>query len=188
MTKVRPIPGFSGYLVDECGAVFSDRGKARRKLKPWFLKGYEVVSLRRDGKTQKMLVNRIVALAFHGEPPTLRHEARHIDGNQRNNHQSNIAWGTHAENMADMVRHGRQGPKNHPERMARGDRHPLRIDPSLAARGSRAGGAKLTEETVSAIKAAIASGERISDLARDHGVTVQAIWNIKERKTWRHVA
>jgi hypothetical protein len=34
-------------------------------------------------------------------------ECRHLDGNPTNNTPENLAWGTHAENCMDTVRHGR---------------------------------------------------------------------------------
>lgn len=44
-------------------------------------------------------VHRIVATAFHGEPPTKEHVADHIDTNRQNNRPSNIRWVTRLENI-----------------------------------------------------------------------------------------
>ncbi|SDQ83102.1 NUMOD4 motif-containing protein [Curtobacterium sp. UNCCL20] len=50
-------------------------------------------------------VHRLVAEAFHDNPD--HHPlVRHLDGDQRNNRASNLAWGTHAMNTADAQRHG----------------------------------------------------------------------------------
>jgi hypothetical protein len=44
-------------------------------------------------------IHRIVATAFHGEPPTKEHVVDHIDTNKRNNRQENLRWVTRLENV-----------------------------------------------------------------------------------------
>jgi hypothetical protein len=44
-------------------------------------------------------VHRIVATAFHGEPPTKEHVVDHIDTNKRNNRAENLRWVTRLENV-----------------------------------------------------------------------------------------
>ncbi|MGC4234670.1 MAG: HNH endonuclease signature motif containing protein [Niabella sp.] len=54
-------------------------------------KGYlEIVSAR---------IHRIVATAFHGEPPTKEHVVDHIDTNKQNNRPDNLRWVTRLENI-----------------------------------------------------------------------------------------
>lgn len=43
-------------------------------------------------------VHRIVAFAFHGNPPTNQHVVDHIDTNRRNNRPENLRWVTRLEN------------------------------------------------------------------------------------------
>lgn len=43
-------------------------------------------------------VHRIVAFAFHGNPPTEQHVIDHIDTNRRNNRPENLRWLTRLEN------------------------------------------------------------------------------------------
>lgn len=43
-------------------------------------------------------IHRIVATAFHGEPPTPEHVVDHIDTNRRNNRPENLRWLTRLEN------------------------------------------------------------------------------------------
>lgn len=44
-------------------------------------------------------VHRIVATAFHGEPPTKQHIVDHIDTNRMNNRPENLRWITKLENI-----------------------------------------------------------------------------------------
>lgn len=44
-------------------------------------------------------VHRIVATAFHGEPPTKEHVVDHIDTNKQNNRPENLRWVTKLENV-----------------------------------------------------------------------------------------
>ncbi len=44
-------------------------------------------------------IHRIVATAFHGEPPTKEHVVDHIDTNRRNNRPENLRWLTRLENV-----------------------------------------------------------------------------------------
>jgi hypothetical protein len=44
-------------------------------------------------------IHRIVASAFHGEPPTKEHVVDHIDTNKRNNRPENLRWVTRLENV-----------------------------------------------------------------------------------------
>lgn len=44
-------------------------------------------------------IHRIVATAFHGEPPTKQHVVDHIDTNRHNNRPDNLRWVTRLENV-----------------------------------------------------------------------------------------
>jgi len=44
-------------------------------------------------------IHRIVATAFHGEPPTKEHVVDHIDTNKQNNRPDNLRWVTRFENI-----------------------------------------------------------------------------------------
>jgi hypothetical protein len=51
-------------------------------------------------------VHSLVAEAFIGPRP-IGLEVRHLDGDSTNNAVDNLRYGTHAENMQDRVKHGR---------------------------------------------------------------------------------
>lgn len=86
------------YLVRDNGAVLrkSRPGQRHRKLDDeWTFgtqneTGYLVIGKER--------VHRIVATAFHGEPPTKEYIADHIDTNRHNNRPGNLRWVTKLEN------------------------------------------------------------------------------------------
>lgn len=100
-----------GYYVFGNGAVFSDsgwRGHMWRELQQSpNSHGYQSVRLvTKDGKRKRCLIHKLVAEAFLPPRPTQQHEIRHLDGNKNNNDQSNLTWGTRAENAADRSKHG----------------------------------------------------------------------------------
>ena len=88
------------YSVRDNGAVLrhsKDERRPRPSDKTWTFgkpnnkTGYmEIASAR---------VHRIVATAFHGEPPTKEHVVDHIDTNKRNNRPENLRWVTRLENV-----------------------------------------------------------------------------------------
>jgi hypothetical protein len=88
------------YSVRDNGAVLRhsrENGKVRPTDNHWTFgkpnekTGYmEIASAR---------VHRIVAMAFHGEPPTPEHVVDHIDTNKRNNRPENLRWVTRLENV-----------------------------------------------------------------------------------------
>lgn len=185
--SIRPIPGYPGYFIAENGDIYSSHQTRARKLKPWHGRGgYPRICLRKSGSAKKLLVSRLVALAYIGPPPSKIHQACHQDDNPRNAHYKNLKWGTPLDNSREMVQRGRSlKGRARPDMI--GDRHHLRKAPELAARGEGHGSAKLNCDKVRKIRAAVASGTPLTDLARQYHVTVQAIWRIKERQCWRHI-
>lgn len=117
--------------------------------------------------------------------------------------------GTQADNVADMEAKGRgshprgdrHGSRTHPERLARGEAHSVkmrevaargeahgrRTHPERTARGERVAGAKLTEDDVSIVRALRAEGWKQSELAIQFGVSKSLVSLICLRKNWAHV-
>lgn len=152
--ETRRFPANPNYCVSESGKV--GRIGTHGHLSPCSLKrgGYLAVNLWRDNRGRTWPVHQIVCIAFHGERPTPKHDAAHIDGNKANNHWTNLRWATRAENEADKVRHG------------------------TSNRGERNGMAKLSDAQAAAIIAESAGGITQQLLAEKYGVTKGAISNI----------
>lgn len=100
-----PIPGYPKYEIDESGSVYNIRTGKRLKSSP-NLHGYHKVNLYRKAKeSDTRYIHRLVSETFLGKCPEGL-LVRHLDGNKDNNHVSNLAYGTHADNYEDAVRHG----------------------------------------------------------------------------------
>ena len=103
MTK--DIKGYEGlYQITDNSEVISVRtGKV---LKPWTNnKGYNCISLNKDGERKHMLLHRLMAEAFVPNPnndPIVLHK----DNDKLNTDPSNLVWGTYSENNAQAIRDG----------------------------------------------------------------------------------
>lgn len=159
----RPVPGYESlYEVSSLGRARSlHRGAPRLLALGPHPGGYRVFHLYRDGVRTSTTLHVAVTLAFHGPRPSPDHEARHLDGHKPNCRADNLAWGTRAENAADMVAHGTR------------------------RRGEQMSQAKLTEAAVHAIRAR--AGEPQQRLADEFGCTYSNISAIILRKSWQHV-
>lgn len=157
---------FNDYEIKENGDVYSSKYKERRKLKPGLdTHGYRHVAICNDGNPKSMSIHQLVALQYLPPRPSPKHEIRHLDGNILNNHYSNLEWGTHAENMADMIRHG------------------------TISRGERCGTSKLTEDQVRRIKflkGKVEHGYWVH-LSRALGVHRCTIYQILHGRRWRWI-
>lgn len=120
------VPGYEGlYQVSDQGdirsldrtvfhASWGSRLIKGRILKPWLdPKGYLTVSLWKGGVEKRFGAHRVVLLAFVGPRPDGL-EIRHLDGNPLNNSFENLAYGTHAENTLDRIRHQTSCRRGHP--------------------------------------------------------------------------
>ena len=101
--------------------------------------------------------------------------------------------GTTDDNMADMVRKGRQargernGHHTKPWSTVRGDQHASRRYPERRPRGSKHAEAKLTEVDVLEIRAEEYVRGCIPRIAARYGVSAALVSRIRLRKCWRHV-
>ena len=119
--------------------------------------GYRLVTLfddMRQGKRWRTC--RLVCTAFHGPCPQGK-ECRHLNGNPADDAASNLTWGTHIENCADKIRHGRS---------------------------SLGGRRKLTNTQVVEIRAARGTTSQ-RNLAREFGICQSQVWRIHKGISWR---
>lgn len=157
------IPGFPGFKASADGRIFCGDEETPQHRR---VRGYSGVLI----GGSPYLVSRLVALAFHGLPPTKKHECLHLDDDRENNHWKNLKWGTHAENM----------------KMCAGDER-------LSHKGDKNNKAKLTELQVREIRAAYdnKTGHRWGEsiFAARFGVTKTQIGRIarREKGGWKHV-
>lgn len=110
----KDIKGYEGYQVSNYGQIrthnkttsnslYKVRHWQNRILSQKTAKDKAMrVELWKDGKHKTVLVHRIVALTFLGEPPEPDMTVNHIDGNRKNNHVENLEW----LSLADNIRHG----------------------------------------------------------------------------------
>ncbi len=158
-----PVPGHPGLFIQADGTLWSCRFGVMRRRKAYIKKpdGYPAFadySIEKQAR-RTFLVHRLLLLAFRGDRPGM--VARHLDGNPANNRIDNLSWGTHEENMQDMVMHGTstRGEKNH---------H-----------------AKITEQQVIEIKQSPLNNKQI---AAQYGITHSLVSLIRLGRAWSHVA
>lgn len=132
------------WLSEDGEAVSLYRKKALR-LKPAMSGTYLAIGVG-EAKTTTH-IHRLMAETWFGPPPHPRAVVRHLDGDRFNNRLSNLAWGTHAENSEDQVRHG------------------------TSARGERNGNAKLTRDAVHHMRDLRATGRTFKSIAKQFGVS-----------------
>ncbi len=165
----RDIPEYEGYYkVSNTGIVMSLIKRKGSRPSPYMngtinTAGYRVVNLSKDGKYKTKLVHVLVAQAFIPNPNNLS-EVCHRDDNPSNSHVDNLFWGTHKDNVEDMVKKGRG---------QRGEGHYMRI---------------LTEDNVREIRSRY-TGRRgqQKELADEFGVHKETLREVVNFTTWKHV-
>lgn len=171
----KPVVGYEGYYeVSDHGRVRSvdreveimlrsQKTKMRFRAKMLTLEvcriGYMRLGLSKDGSKKTHSVHRLVMAAFVGVSSM---DVNHKDGNKQNNHVSNLEYCTESENMTHRYRIlGHEGPK-----------------------GTKNGNAVLAENDILAIRD---DPRKLKEIAVDYGVSQQAIWQVKKRRSWTHV-
>ena len=159
------IKGWPGYEIGSNGLLRSWLKSPNEKSvpkKPRILTGginrygYHRAVLCNGKKRQSILIHHLVLDTFVGERPR-GYEARHKDGNCKNNHLSNLEWSTHHDNILDKIKHG------------------------TIARGERSGRSILKEWQVKRI---FLSQDSLSTLAKRYGVDKCTIHGIKKQRNW----
>lgn len=90
-----PVPELPGFYASAAGEIWSAvKGGVKRQS---VVKGYAMIWLWRNGRDRRERVHRLVALAFHGKPPSSRHTVDHINRNPLDNRAENLRWASHEE-------------------------------------------------------------------------------------------
>ena len=163
------IPFAPDYSITPCGTVRRVKRDARNR-QPKALKGsvakngYRMICLTINGIERHMLLHRVVARVFLGEPPEDKPFACHKDGDKSHNHAANLRWDDAFGNMADKVKHG-----------------------TLQC-GERNGNAALTGEAIREILSTPYRYGIWAELARKFGVTKSAITSVRKGRSWSYAA
>ena len=160
----RPVVGWDGlYEVSNKARVRSLRRGGMILRSKRNRGGHWIVALTRGGKPTGGLVHRLVAEAFIGPAPFEGAIVRHLNGDPADNRIDNLAWGTHADNLADAVRHGTQG---------RGELRPYH---------------KLTDDKVREIRRLALEGISYADIGRQFGITRTQASSVARGESWDHI-
>jgi hypothetical protein len=163
-----PVPGFEEwYDVSDLGRVRSYHGGQRWRGKPRILKpvlkknGYLMVTLRQDGRTAYACVHVLVLTAFVGPRPAGDWiEGRHGPAGKLDNSVANLCWGTMKENHLDRIRD---------DAVVWGERHVNH---------------KLTAAAVLDCRRRFASGETLTALAKEYGMSMAGLSQAVNGVTW----
>ena len=100
------IDGAPGYMISDCGRVWSERTERFLKVKPMDREGHMGVCMSINGEPRYEYIHRLMAKAFIPNPHSLP-VVRHLNDNPRDNALENLAWGTQRDNMHDALRNGK---------------------------------------------------------------------------------
>ena len=98
--------GIPGYMVSNCGRVWSEKSQKFLKLKDLDDHGHKGVFLSTPEKKIYRYIHRLEAEAFIPNPDKLP-IVRHLDDDPDNNFVENLAWGTQKDNISDAKMNGK---------------------------------------------------------------------------------
>lgn len=156
--QTKQIKDFENYSVREDGLILNSKGKALKIQKN--IDGYNVVSLRRDGKGNTRRLNRLLATAFIPNPFNLP-IVNHIDHVRDNDSLENLEWCTIKENAIKSV-------ELYPEKWK--------------------GNATITQDIAKNICEKIQEGNRNKEISEELNVSMDIIKDIREGLTWKEIS
>jgi hypothetical protein len=121
--------------------------------------------------------SRVAYFIHYGIDPAEQEVCHHCDNPPCVN-PAHLFLGTRLDNARDAVRKGRTPT---------GKRNGRYTHPETIARGERVNTAQLTEADVRNILVALEGGAGLMELGRKYGVCKQAIYCIREGRTWKHI-
>lgn len=175
LEKWRDIVGYEGwYQVSNLGRVKRVKSGPNtytgRILKTFSSRGYPMVWLYKDGKSDAVSVHTLVLEAFGNSRPS-GYECNHKNGDKSDNRMENLEWVTHSENMkhAYRVLGRRQGGQEN-------------------RKGENNNNARQTTQEVLKIRELYEAGEHTQrELGKMFGCSDVNICYIVNRRTWKHV-
>ena len=174
---------------------FSDTGLVKKGDKYPLItlnQGYPCVNLSNNLVNKRFAIHRVIAELFIGPRPDGQ-MVRHLDDDKENNHASNLAYGTHLDNVADATRNGRMakgdkhGSKTHPEKIKRGDDHYSITNPEKLSRGESHWKSKLTESQVDEIRSYPSYYGSIKFLCKKFDLCQTTISRIRAGTSWKKI-
>lgn len=186
----KDVPGYEGLYE------ISNTGSVKSCYKNKFLKqristnGYWIVDLTKNHKKSVKRVHRLVSLAFI---PTVARKpfVNHIDGNRLNNNASNLEWCTQSENVSHAYRIGLNKRKINIDESAVLELHKVHSSAEIARIYGVSNTAIISRLNKNGVDThirkskygielpvlleEIKSGERVSDLAKKYGCSMNLI-------------
>lgn len=167
----KDIPEYEGiYMISNKGRVKSlhtricDINKVGVILTPVKRGGYDRVSLQKKGAIKWKSIHRLIMIAFVPNPNNFP-IINHINGIRNDNSLDNLEWCTQSRNVS----------------------HAFEIGLKIAAKGTRHGRCKLSENNVLEIRRLIVEGKNNKEIGNKFNVSKTHIGYIKSGKLWSHL-
>lgn len=156
------IPGLPGYHITRDGKLYSRFHKSGHSMTNTYhllhptIRNSGYLGVQKKGKY--FGIHRLVATVYIPNPDN-KPFVCHKNNIRTDNRVENLYWGTHKENMEQMIREGRS---------SKGSRNPMY---GVSRRGALNPNSKLTKSQRVEIRQRHKNGERICDLAEQYKVS-----------------
>lgn len=107
--KWREAPGFPQYQISNTGLlrrVRTQKNISQHECKTSKGFYYHVNITNASGVRKLVTIHRLVCEAFHGPPPKGKPYVNHDDGDKTNNHETNVYWSSHGDNVKHAYANG----------------------------------------------------------------------------------